>query len=64
MAKFRCRTCGKEGTFVYDPQRYTCPICGSPDVQFAIGIEELPDDDPLIEAMKRRAKEDDGKNED
>jgi rubrerythrin len=43
MAKFRCRTCGKEGTFVYDPERYTCPICDSIDVQFAIGIEELPD---------------------
>jgi hypothetical protein len=34
-----------------------------PDVQFAIGVEELPDDDPLIEAMKRRAEED-GKKED
>jgi hypothetical protein len=32
-------------------------------VQFAIGVEELPDDDPLIEAMKRLAEED-GKNED
>ena len=47
MAKFRCRTCGKEGTFVYDPERYTCPICDSIDVQFVIGIAELPDDDPL-----------------
>jgi hypothetical protein len=33
-------------------------------VQFAVSIEELPDDDPLIEAMKRLAKEDDGKKED
>ena len=64
MAKFRCRTCGKEGTFVYDPERCTCPICDSIDVQFAIGIEELPDDDPLIEAMKQRAEEDDEKNGD
>src|SRR5258708_38957943 len=56
MAKFRCRTCGKEGTFVYDPERHTCPLCDSIDVQFAIGVEELPDDDPLIEAMKRLAK--------
>jgi hypothetical protein len=63
MAKFRCRACGKEGTFVY-PERYTCPICDSIDVQFVIGIEELPDDDPLIEAMKRRAKEDGEKNGD
>jgi hypothetical protein len=57
MAKFRCRTCGKEGTFVYDPERYTCPICDSIDVQFAIGIEELDDDYPLIEAMRRRAED-------
>ncbi|MEA2869136.1 MAG: hypothetical protein QOE39_3851 [Bradyrhizobium sp.] len=49
MAKFHCRACGKEGTFVYDPQRYTCPLCESIDVQFAIGI------DPLIDAMKRLA---------
>jgi hypothetical protein len=33
-------------------------------VLFAIGIEELPDDDPLIEAMKQRAEEDDEKNGD
>ena len=64
MAKFRCRTCGKEGSFVYEPERYTCPICDSIDVQFAIGIVEFPDDDPLIEAMKRRAKENGEKNED
>ena len=32
MAKFRCRACGKEGTFVYDPERYTCPLCDSIDV--------------------------------
>ena len=64
MAKFRCRTCGKEGSFVYDPERYTCPICDSIDVQFAIGIEELPDDHPLIEAMKQRAEDDGEKNGD
>jgi hypothetical protein len=33
-------------------------------VQFAIGIEEFPDDDPLIEAVKQRAKEDGEKNGD
>lgn len=62
MARFRCRACGEEGTFVYEG-RHVCPRCGSVDVQLAIGVEELPDDDPLIEAMKRLAKEDDGKNE-
>ena len=57
MAKFRCRACCEEGTFVYDG-RLECPNCGSAEVQFALSIEELPDDDPLIEAMKRRAEED------
>jgi hypothetical protein len=57
MARFRCRACGKEGTFVYDG-RHECPNCSSIDVQFALGIEELPGDDPLIEAMKRLAEED------
>jgi hypothetical protein len=42
---------------VYDPERYTCPICDSINVQFAIGIEELDDDDPLIEAMKEDGEE-------
>jgi hypothetical protein len=63
MAKFRCGTCGKEGTFVYEPQRSTCPLCDSIDVQFAVGIEELPDDAPLRNATKRLTEED-GKNED
>jgi hypothetical protein len=57
VARFRCRACGKEGTFVYDG-RHECPNCSSIDVQFALGIEELPGDDPLIEAMKRLAEED------
>ncbi|MFB9268016.1 hypothetical protein ACFFWD_33615 [Bradyrhizobium erythrophlei] len=61
MARFRCRSCGKEGTFVYEGRR-ECPNCGSVDVQFAVGIEELPDDDPLIETMRRLAEE--GDNED
>jgi len=56
MAKLRCRACCEEGTFVYDG-RLECPNCGSAEVQFALSIEELPDDDPLIEAMKRRAEE-------
>jgi hypothetical protein len=57
VARFRCRACGKGGTFVYDG-RHECPNCSSIDVQFALGIEELPGDDPLIEAMKRLAEED------
>ena len=63
MAKFRCRTCGKEGTFVYDPERYTCPICGSIDAQFAIHLDELPADDPLLNAPNSSPDEDNEKNE-
>ncbi len=57
MARFHCRSCRKEGSFVYDG-RHACPNCGSVDVQFALSIEELPDDHPLIEAMRRLAEED------
>jgi hypothetical protein len=34
------------------------------DVQFAVGIEELPDDDPLTRAMERLAEQDGEKNDD
>jgi hypothetical protein len=61
MARFRCGTCGQEGTFDY-VGRHECPNCGSVDVQFALGTEELPDDHPLIEAMKRLAGEDEKKD--
>lgn len=63
MARFRCGTCGEEGTFVYDGRR-DCPACGSNDVQLAIGVEELEDDHPLVQAMKRLADEGDDKTED
>jgi hypothetical protein len=62
MARFRCRACGEEGTFVYDG-RHECPHCRSIEVQFAIGIEEFPDNDPLIETMKQLGEEDDGKSD-
>ncbi|MHC2467415.1 hypothetical protein [Bradyrhizobium embrapense] len=61
MAKFRCRSYGELETFVYDG-RHKCPDRGSVDVQFTLGIEELPDDAPLIEAMRRLVEQDD--NED
>jgi hypothetical protein len=60
MARYRCRTCAQEGTFVYDG-RLECPHCGSADVQFAIGTLELPDDDP---ELKRLAEQDGEKNHD
>jgi hypothetical protein len=64
MARFRCRACGWEGTFEYQAGRHACPRCGSRDVQFAIGIEEVPDDDPLIQAMERLTEQDGEKNDD
>jgi rRNA maturation endonuclease Nob1 len=57
MARFRCRDCNTEGTFEYEG-RHVCPNCGSRDVQFALGIEELGDDDALIAALTKLA--DDG----
>jgi hypothetical protein len=57
MARFRCRACGKEGTFVYDV-RQQCPDFGSEEARFAFGTEELPDDNPLIGTTRRLAKED------
>lgn len=48
MAVFSCRTCGKEGTWVYDPERFTCPLCDSIDVQFIISRDEVPEGDPLL----------------
>lgn len=60
MARFRCRSCGQDGTFEYDG-RHACPKCGSRNVQLAMRAEELTDDDPLVEAMKRLA--DDGGDE-
>jgi rRNA maturation endonuclease Nob1 len=54
MARFRCRACGEEGTFVYTGG-HACPRCGSRDVQLAIAVEELPDDDPLIVTLAKAA---------
>jgi hypothetical protein len=48
MAVFSCRTCGKEGPWVYDPERFTCPLCDSIDVQFNISRDEVPEGDPLL----------------
>jgi hypothetical protein len=55
MARFRCRACGSEGTFAYSG-KHECPNCGSDNVQFALSIEELGDDDPLIVALATMAE--------
>jgi hypothetical protein len=54
MARFRCRACREEGTFVYTGG-HACPRCESRDVQLAISVEELSDDDPLIVALTKAA---------
>lgn len=51
MARYRCRACGQEDECVHDPERHACPRCGSRDVQFALGVEELPDE--FFEALSR-----------
>ena len=58
MARFRCRACGGEGEFEYRPGEHKCPRCGARDVQIALSVAEIPDDDPLIEAMRKLARED------
>lgn len=35
MARFRCRACSEEGTFVYDGRR-DCPNCGATDLQIKV----------------------------
>ena len=54
MARFCCRDCSTEGTFSYSG-KHECPQCGSHNVQFALSIEELGTDDPLIVAMTKPA---------
>ena len=60
MASFRCRAYGREGTFEYDGRR-ACPHCGTHHVQFALSIDELTDNDPLVVAMNNLAEETDSK---
>lgn len=61
MARFRCRACGREGEFTYDPTRHECPRCGSPDVQFALGIDEMPEEliDRIVQALSQAEPLDD-----
>jgi hypothetical protein len=53
MARFRCRACGQEGEFIYDLKRHECPRCSSIDVQFALGIDEMPEEliDQIAQAL-------------
>ncbi|MGW1420110.1 hypothetical protein ACWAT4_08340 [Bradyrhizobium manausense] len=55
MARFRCRACAREGEFTYDPRRHECPRCGSPNVQFALGIDEMPDEliDRIVQSRRQ-----------
>jgi hypothetical protein len=62
MARFRCRACGQEGEFAYNPHCHECPRCGSADVAFALGIDELPDE--FVEALLQAEPLDDEKDED
>jgi hypothetical protein len=44
MAEFRCRSCGKEGSWVNGPDRFTCPLYDAMDVQFVVYKHEMTDD--------------------
>jgi hypothetical protein len=52
MARFRCRACGENGDLEYRPGERRCPICGSDDVQVAVSLMDLADDDPLWEQLR------------
>jgi hypothetical protein len=56
MARYRCRNCGWEDTFVHD-EKYEGALrrCSIP--QFASTADELSDDDLLNVAMKTLAKD-------
>jgi len=66
MARFRYRACGQEDTFTYKAGPHTCPRCGSPDVQFAISIDELPNEffDQLIRPVSKIEPEESSTEED
>ncbi|QQO33166.1 hypothetical protein JJC00_32290 [Bradyrhizobium diazoefficiens] len=65
MAKFLCHACGQEGEFTYDPARHECPRCGSRDAQFALGMEEMPDEliDRIVESLSQAERLDDHPND-
>jgi rubredoxin len=62
MARFRCRVCGQEGEFIYDPEHHACPVCGSSDVVFALPMDELPDE--LFDALAKAEPLNDETDED
>jgi Zn finger protein HypA/HybF involved in hydrogenase expression len=55
IAHIRCRDCGVEGSFTFTRWR-ECPRCGSRDVRYALRIEELAHDDPVIAAIAKLAE--------
>jgi hypothetical protein len=57
MARFRCCECKHEGVIRYRPGLRRCPRCRSGDLQVAISVSELPDDDPIVIAVWKQIKE-------
>ncbi|MCA6116718.1 hypothetical protein J6524_17690 [Bradyrhizobium sp. WSM 1738] len=61
MTRFRCRACGQEGDFVYDPKRHECPRCGSREVQFRAPdqlVYEIIESLSRAEPLDREGEED------
>lgn len=61
MARFRCRACARSGECGYEHHGHACPLCGSPEVVFAVAIEELPDE--VLGALAAIAPADDDETE-
>jgi hypothetical protein len=51
MARLCCAACDRNGEFVYDPH----PRCGSPDMQIALGVDEMQNEliDWMIEGLSQ-----------
>jgi hypothetical protein len=64
MADFAAAPAGEEDTFEYQRCGPHVRAAVLPDVQSAVGIAELLDDDPLTQAMVRLAEQDREKNDD
>lgn len=63
MARLRCSACAPRRESSTTTRRWhECPNCGSTNVQFALGVEELPEE--FVEALLSAEPLDEHKNQD